>query len=90
MIHQRMPVLKPKPLPGERAHRTCDRLKFDPHMRARFLGVFGSVRAAELNGEDTEPLLRAFLCDTDVFADVDVAAYMEAVASTREPYRPKS
>jgi hypothetical protein len=86
MIPTRRPAHRPRPLPGERAHATCDRLDLGAADRARFLSVFTRVREAELDGEDTLPLWNSYHRDP-LGSDIDVAAYLEAVASLRPHVR---
>lgn len=67
------------------AEATCTRLDYTGFERAVFMNVFRDVRDAELDGKDLWPLWNQYMTshESDT-ADLSIAAFIEAVASTRK------
>lgn len=76
----REPLARPTLNPPEIASKRARDLGFDAKEAFLFLGTFHQIRRETFAGLDTEPLLRAFEANGD---DLAVAAYHEALASTR-------
>lgn len=68
-----------------RTEHTCQRLGLNGGDKSLFMAVFNKVREAEVKGVDLWPLWHQYMssgeCDT---TDIAIAAYIEAVASTRK------
>lgn len=77
----RVPAQRPAN-PVYAARQGCHRRGLDDEQTGRYLDIFEMIRTRELNGFDTHALYLAFECREDHLA---VAAYTEAVASTRAP-----
>lgn len=63
------------------ARKGCFKRGLTPEQTNDYMIVFRQVRGLTVNGVDTEPMLRQFEAMPD--GDLAVAAYLEAVASTR-------
>lgn len=90
VVHEKQPrytdrpqFRSPKGTPLEVAERRAGKLGLTGSNYAQFIRVFKLVRLAEVTGDDTEPLWRRYNADPD--GHIAVAAYIEAVASTRKP-----
>lgn len=79
----REPVRPPVGSAVETASERAIRMGLHGEDFARFMCVFATIRAAELNGVDTEAVWRGYNLDPE--GHVAVAAYIQGVASTRVP-----
>lgn len=67
-----------------RTEHTCRRLGMTGVDRNIFMAVFNHVRNAELSGHDLWPLWQKYMSDDPEVSAIAIAAYIEAVASTRK------
>lgn len=90
VVHEKQPrytnrarFLPAKGTPLEVAQRRAAKLGLRGSEYAQFIRVFKLVRLAEVTGDDTDLLWRRYNSDPD--GHIAVAAYIEAMASTRKP-----
>lgn len=80
---ERAPVPRTALDPATIALLRTERMGLDTRQRYDFLSVFDTVRFEISEGRDPQPLYDQYAADPN--GDLAVAAYIEAVASTRRP-----